>query len=125
MIACGTRAGILAVLALSAMGAAAVASDNHIVVAPGGPHPYFAPWEQAAADAQKDFGIASGEYKGPGGWKLELETGLMEILAAQGVTGFGIFPGVPVGANSTITELKGNGIPVITLGGCAQDPTDA
>ncbi len=44
---------------------AAYASDNKIAIIPGGPHPYFAPWEQAAADAQKDFGIASVEYKVP------------------------------------------------------------
>jgi ribose transport system substrate-binding protein len=114
-----------AALSMTLAANAAVASDNHIVVAPGGPHPYFAPWEQAAADAQKDFGIASVQYKVPSDWKLELQTELMESLAAQGVNGFGIFPGDPVGVNSTITELKGNGIPVVMLGGCAQDPTDA
>ena len=37
----------------------------------------------------------------------------------------GIFPGDPVGVNSTITELKSNGIPVAALGGCTADPTDA
>ncbi len=38
---------------------AAQASDNKIALIPGGPHPYFQPWQQAAADAQKDFGIAT------------------------------------------------------------------
>ena len=55
---------------------AAAASDNKIALVPGGPHPYFAPWEQAAADAQKDFGVASVEYKVPAEWKLELQTEL-------------------------------------------------
>jgi ribose transport system substrate-binding protein len=95
------------------------------VVAPGGPHPYFGPWEQAAADAQKDFGIASVQYKVPANWKLELQTELLDSLASQGVNGFGIFPGDPVGVNSTIKELKGAGIPVAALGGCTADPTDA
>ncbi|EJJ25476.1 hypothetical protein PMI11_06260, partial [Rhizobium sp. CF142] len=27
----------------------AFASDNKIALVPGGPHPYFAPWEQAGA----------------------------------------------------------------------------
>ncbi|HLW91821.1 MAG TPA: sugar ABC transporter substrate-binding protein [Roseiarcus sp.] len=103
----------------------ATASGNKIVVAPGGPHPYFAPWEQAAADAQKDFGIASVQYKVPAEWKLELQQELLESLASQGVNGIGIFPGDPVGVNSTISELKANGIPVAALGGCTQDPTDA
>ena len=110
-------------LALAADGAQA--SNNKIVVAPGGPHPYFGPWEQAAADAQKDFGIASVQYKVPSDWKLELQTELLDGLASQGVKGFGIFPGDPVGVNSTIKELKGAGIPVAALGGCTADPTDA
>jgi ribose transport system substrate-binding protein len=102
----------------------AAASDNKIVLVPGGPHPYFAPWEQAAADAQKDFSIASVEYKAPSEWKLEMQTELLESLAAQGVNAFGIFPGDAVGINSTISEFKANNIPAIALGGCAQDPTD-
>src|SRR5260221_13958376 len=126
MIARGNKAGLaLAAFAVMLAASAAMASDNKIVVAPGGPHPYFAPWEQAAADAQKDFGIASVQYKVPADWKLELQTELMESLASQGVNGFGIFPGDPVGVNSTITEPKANGVSVVMLGGCAQDPTDA
>ena len=102
----------------------ALASDTKIAIIPGGPHPYFAPWELAAADAQKDFGIASVEYKVPAEWKLERQTELVESLAAQGVNAFGIFPGDAVGINSTVSEFKSNGIPAIALGGCAQDPTD-
>ena len=103
---------------------AALASDNKIALSPGGPHPYFAPWEQAAADAKKDFGIASVDYKVPSEWKLELQTELLESLATQGYKGFGIFPGDPVGVNSTIAELKAAGIPSAALGGCTQDPSD-
>jgi ribose transport system substrate-binding protein len=115
----------IAALGLALAAGAAAASDKKIVVAPGGPHPYFAPWEQAAADAQKDFGIGSVQYKVPADWKLELQTELMESMVSQGVNGFGIFPGDPVGVNSTIKELKGQGIPVAALGGCTADPTDA
>ena len=45
------RSAALAALSLSLLGGLALASDNKIAVAPGGPHPYFAPWEQAAADS--------------------------------------------------------------------------
>lgn len=114
--------GFASAVALSPL--AALASDNKIALVPGGPHPYFAPWEQAAADAQKDFGIASVEYKVTAEWKLELQTELFESLAAQGYAGFGYFPGDAVGVNSTIAELKTNDIPAVALGGCAQDPTD-
>ena len=103
------RSAALAALSLSLLGGAALASDNKIAVAPGGPHPYFAPWEQAAADAKKDFGIADVEYKVPTDWKLELQTELLESLASQGFKGFGIFPGDPVGVNSTITRAQGRG----------------
>jgi ribose transport system substrate-binding protein len=103
----------------------AFASDNKIALIPGGPHPYFAPWEQAAADAAKDFGIAAVEYKVPAEWKLEAQTELLESLAAQGSNAFGIFPGDAVGINATVAEMKSNSIPSIVLGGCAQDPTDA
>lgn len=114
---------IISAAALSPL--AALASDNRIALIPGGPHPYFAPWEQAAADAAKDFGIAAVDFKVPSEWKLELQTELLESLAAQGYTAFGIFPGDAVGINSTITELKGAGIPSVALAGCAMDPTDA
>ncbi len=119
----GALAAVLAAaVALSPL--AALASDNKIALVPGGPHPYFAPWEQAAADAQKDFGIAAVEYKVPAEWKLDLQTELFESLAAQGYAGFGYFPGDAVGVNSTVAELKANDIPAVALGGCAQDPTD-
>ncbi len=115
---------VVAALGAGLAATAATASDNHIVVA-GWQHPYFAPWEQAAADAQKDFGIASVAFKVPGGAKLELQIELMESQTAQGVKAMGIFPADPVGVNSTIAELKSNGVPVAALGGCAADPTDA
>ena len=77
MIASTGRATLcvaLAGLALAAGGASA--SDNKIALIPGGPHPYFAPWEQAAADAAKDFGIAAVDFKVPTEWKLNLQTEL-------------------------------------------------
>jgi len=81
----------LTVLGISLAGVAA-ASDNKIAVAPGGPHPYFAPWEQAAADAQKDFGIAAVDYKVPADWKLELQTELLERPRHSGLQGFWHLP---------------------------------
>ncbi|ODT66461.1 MAG: sugar ABC transporter substrate-binding protein [Pelagibacterium sp. SCN 63-23] len=103
---------------------ASFASENRIALISGGPHPYFAPWEQGAADAARDFGIAAVDFKVPAEWRLELQTELIESLAAQGYTGFGIFPGDAVGINSTVSELKENGISAIAVAGCAQDPTD-
>jgi ribose transport system substrate-binding protein len=116
---------VMAALGMAVATGMASASDNRIALAPGGPHPYFAPWEQGAADAKKAFGVASVDYKVPAEWKLELQTGLLESLVTQGYKAFGIFPGDPVGINSSIKELKDAGIPVAALGGCTADPTDA
>ena len=66
---------------------AANASEHKIALVPGGPHPYFAAWEQAAADAKKDFGIATVDYKVPAEWKLNQQTELLASLAAQGYSG--------------------------------------
>src|SRR6266851_3720521 len=99
--------GVGAMIAALGMTAAS-ASDHRIALIPGGPHPYFAPWEQAAADAKKAFGIAAVDFKVPSEWKLNLQTELIESLAAQGYKAFGIFPGDAVGINSTVTELKSN-----------------
>ena len=46
------------------------AADVKVALVPGGPHPFFAPWEQEAADAKRDFKLADGEYKVPQEWKL-------------------------------------------------------
>jgi ribose transport system substrate-binding protein len=115
----------LVALGLAMTAGAAYASDNKIAVAPGGPHPYFAPWEQGAADAKRDFGIASVDYKVPAEWKLGLQTELLEALASQGYKAFGVFPGDPAGLNATISELKSAGVLTAALGGCTVDPTDA
>ena len=85
--------GCSALFGMALMAGPAAASDNKIALIPGGPHPYFKPWEQAAADAKKDFGIASVDFKVPSDWKLSLQTELIESLVAQGYKGFGIFPG--------------------------------
>jgi ribose transport system substrate-binding protein len=115
--------GLVALLCASV--GAAEASSTKIALIPGGPHPYFAPWEQAAADAKRDFGIASVDYKVPTEWKLNLQTELIESLMSQGYNAFGIFPGDAVGINSTIEELASNNAPALALAGCAQDPTKA
>ena len=117
------RYSLLAFATIALLAGPAEASNNKIALIPGGPHPYFAPWEQAAADAKKDFGIASVDFKVPSDWKLNLQTELIESLMTQGYNAFGIFPGDAVGINSTVEELASNNAPSIALAGCAQDPT--
>jgi ribose transport system substrate-binding protein len=117
------RDALLVFGAILAFVGGAQASENRLALVPGGPHPYFAPWAQAAEDAKKDFGIAAVDFKVPAEWKLNLQTELLESLMVQGYNGFGIFPGDAVGINSTVAELSANNVPSIALAGCAQDPT--
>lgn len=103
----------------------AEATEVKLALVPGGPHPFFAPWEQAAADAAKDFKLAAGAYKVPQEWKLDLQNKLLESLAAQGFNAFGIFPGDASGTNATLEELKSFGAPSVSIGGCTQSPSPA
>ena len=40
-------------------------SGTKVALVPGGPHPYFAAWEQAGLDAVKDFGLGKEDYRVP------------------------------------------------------------
>jgi ribose transport system substrate-binding protein len=104
---------------------AQAADDSQLALVPGGPHPYFAAWEQAGADAARDFGLAAADYKVPQKWELAQQNQLLESLLSQGYNGFMIFPGDPVGAVSTAEELSETGAQVIAGAGCFKDPSPA
>ncbi|RAI70868.1 sugar ABC transporter substrate-binding protein [Pseudomonas fluorescens] len=114
-----------AALALSTHAQLASASDNRIALVPPGPHPYFLAWEKAAKDAQAEFGIASVDFRVPSERTLNRQMELLESLASQGYTGFGLSPGDPVGVNSVLQELKSGGIPSIAMGACPAEPSAA
>jgi ribose transport system substrate-binding protein len=114
-----------AVLGTSAIGGAQAAEDSLFALIPGGPHPYFSAWEQAGADAARDFGLAGAEYKVPQKWELAQQNQLLESLLSQGYNGFLIFPGDPVGAVSTAEELSSYGAQIIAGAGCYKDPSPA
>jgi ribose transport system substrate-binding protein len=103
----------------------ATATDVKLALVPGGPHPFFAPWEQAAADAKTAFGLAASQYAVPQEWKLDLQNKLLESLAAQGYNAFGIFPGDATGTNTTMAELASSGAASVAIGGCTQSPSPA
>lgn len=96
-----------------------------VAIVPAGPHPYFVPMEAAIADATKEFKLAKGVYKTPSEWNLNLQNQLLATLASQGFDAFGIFPGDANGSNATIADLVGRGAPVVTVGGCVNEPTKA
>ncbi len=121
------RLGILtaAIAIVAGIGVAQAADDTKVALVPGGPHPYFAAWEQAGKDAARDFGLAGADYKVPQKWELSAQNQLLESLLTQGYNAFLIFPGDPVGSVSTVDELVGAGAPVIAAAGCLKDPSDA
>ena len=55
-----------------------------VALVPGGPHPYFAAWEQAGKDAMKDFNLGAGDYRVPAKWELALQSTMLESLITEG-----------------------------------------
>jgi ribose transport system substrate-binding protein len=120
------RLALAAAIALGiGAGPARAADDTRVGLVPGGPHPYFAAWEQAAKDAAKDFHLAGATDKVPQKWELSQQNQLLESMLSQGYNAFLIFPGDSVGTASTVSELVGSGAPVVTGGACLKDPSEA
>jgi ribose transport system substrate-binding protein len=101
------------------------ASTTKVASVAGGPHPFFTPWEQGTADAVKDLGLVGGVYKFPPQWELTAQNNMVETLVAQGYNAFNIFPGDANGTNALLDELKKQGIPSISAGGCTSEPSPA
>lgn len=114
-----------AVMSVTTSLALADASSTKVALVPGGPHPYFAAWQQAGEDAKRDFHLAAADYKVPPSWNLAQQNDLISSLAAQGYNGFLIFPGDATGTRPIVAELADNGIPALALAGCLQDPSKA
>ena len=96
-----------------------------VALVPGGPHPYFAAWEQAGMDAVKDFGLSKADYRVPAEWDLSQQNELIESLVGQGYNAVLVFPGDAVGTNKILGELDDAGIPTAALAGCVEQPTQA
>jgi ribose transport system substrate-binding protein len=126
LLAAGLAAGLATAFAvLPSAPAQADPSSTRVALVPGGPHPYFAAWEQAGADAARDFHLGAADYKVPPSWTLSQQNDLISSLAAQGYNAFLIFPGDAVGTRPIVAELADNGIPAIALAGCLLDPSKA
>lgn len=118
-------AAAAAALLAAGIAAPAAASDTRVALVPGGPHPYFAAWEQAAADAAEAFDLAGADYKVPSAWELSLQNEMIESSVAQGFNAFGIFPGDAVGTGNMMNELSDFDVPAVALAGCTEDPSAA
>ncbi len=101
------------------------AADVKVAVIAGGPHPYFAPMEQAAADAKKDFGLGDDQYKVPQDWNLNTSNQLIQSLVAQGFNAFASWPADVNASNSTFDDLVAKGFPVISIAAVINQPSSA
>ena len=102
---------LVAALGLCAAASIPALADpgTKVALVPGGPHPYFAAWEQAGKDAMKDFNLGAGDYRVPQKWELAQQSQLLESLLTQGYNSFLIFPGDAVGTNAVVQEITENG----------------
>ena len=105
---------------------AAMADDtNKIAIVVGGPHPYFASMEGAAADVKKQLGIGEVDYRVPQQWDVAQQNKLIESLVSTGSKAFLLAPGDPVGSITMMNELKDSGIISAVMAGCVSDPSPA
>ena len=101
------------------------ASSAVIAIVSGGPHPYFAPWGPATADAARVFKVRKAVWKVPTAFTLNDQNQLIDTLVAQGYNAFGLFPDDANGTNGKVAELERRGIPVVSLAACVAHPTAA
>jgi ribose transport system substrate-binding protein len=120
-----SRAAVGLLLGSAALAPALADPGTRVALVPGGPHPYFAAWEQAGAAAKEAFDLGAGDYRVPAKWELSAQSQLLESLLTQGYNSFLIFPGDAVGTSAVAQELVDNGGKVIATAGCLKDPSPA
>jgi ribose transport system substrate-binding protein len=99
-------------------------SGTKVALVPGGAHPYFQPWKQASADAEKNLGLGDVTFDETAEWDQQKQNDLLSTLAARGYDAFGIFGVSPTDINSTFADLKSQGFAVASLGSCPAGRTD-
>ncbi|QKW17744.1 substrate-binding domain-containing protein [Kitasatospora sp. NA04385] len=93
-------------------------SKTKIALVPGGAHPYFQPWKQAGADAEKSLGLGDVTYDETSEWDQQKQNNLLSTLAARGYNAFGVFGVSPTDINTTFADLKSQGFAVASLASC-------
>ena len=118
------RTALTATLVVGATLGIAHGADTKVALVPGGPHPFFAAWEDAAKDATEQLGLEA-EYHVPAAWDLSQQNEMIESLVGQGYNAIAIFPGDASGSNAVLGELEDFDVPSAALGGCTQSPSPA
>jgi ribose transport system substrate-binding protein len=87
-----------------------------VVLAPGGPHPYFQPWKDASAKARADSGLDDVTLNETAEWDRSEQSGVITSPAAQGYNAFGVFGVSPTDIDSTFAYLRSKGLPEMPRG---------
>ncbi|WP_431922118.1 sugar ABC transporter substrate-binding protein [Nonomuraea jabiensis] len=95
-----------------------------IALVPGGAHPYFQPWKDAAAKAKSDLGVGDVTFNETADWDQTKQNDVLKSLAAQGYNAFGVFGVSPENINATFEDLKRQGFPVASLASCPAGEAD-
>ncbi|WP_370949135.1 sugar ABC transporter substrate-binding protein [Amycolatopsis sp. cg5] len=102
------------------------ADSVKVALVPGGPHAYFQDWKPAGQRAKADFKLGAVTFDETSQWDQAKQNSVLNALASQGYTAFGVFGVSPTDINSTFSDLKARGATVASLGSCpAGDKVDA
>ncbi|ADB35890.1 sugar ABC transporter, periplasmic sugar-binding protein [Kribbella flavida DSM 17836] len=96
-----------------------------LALVPGGAHPYFEPWKATAERGRTDFALGRVTVDETGRWDQSRQTAVINSLAAQGFTAFGVSGVSPTGINPVFEELKAKGFAVGSLASCPAGDTNA
>ncbi|MER6007614.1 sugar ABC transporter substrate-binding protein [Nonomuraea angiospora] len=95
-----------------------------VALVPGGAHPYFQPWKDAATKAKSDLGVGDVTFNETSDWDQTKQNDVLKSLAAQGYNAFGVFGVSPENINATFEDLKRQGFPVASLASCPAGEVD-
>jgi len=100
-------------------------SEIKVALVNGGPHPYYASWPDAAAQAKKDFGLADVTFDDTSEWDQTKQNALLDSLAARGYNAFAVFGVSPADINSTFEHLRDEGFAVGSVTSCPAGDKDS
>ncbi|NUW32357.1 substrate-binding domain-containing protein [Nonomuraea sp. SMC257] len=99
-------------------------SKVKVALVPGGAHPYFQPWKEAARQSAADFHLGGVVFNETAEWDQAKQNNLLDSLAAQGYNAFGVFGVSPTDINTTFGDLKSKGFAVASLASCPAGDTN-
>jgi|SRR5690625_1032090 len=102
-------------------------NETRVALVAGGPSTYFTFWEAAGLEAQEEYGIQEVKYEVPPTPEYDptIQINSINSLLSAGYNAFGIFPDGATALQTTYDKMEAQGIPVIDIGGCSEEPTAA